>query len=396
MKIEDELRDALQRAAGSATPPSDAWDRIDRRRRGLEQPSVQRRLGIVLVAAAIAVGGIVVAIEAFDRVGSPVPQKSPVSPPEPIGLVQTFDLGWDASEASNDMASRDGYAWVSGYHHLTLFGPNGAQSSAPFKQGPFGLSSSSSAIWAAGFEPGTGSYVARFPLGSAVPDLRIPIADDLSVSTVVATDAAVWVFGHQRAGEDGNLGTLLRIDPTRGTIVKKLVLKDALPTSVGDNPIVYARSADDDALWILTAEIAEGELGKVALVRLDASTYETSIYDPGRVAAVVAGGGAVWLPAEHGAVRLDPETGDTTQVAVPGAHPWPFAATGDSAWFLGGDATEVELVRLDVSSDGIHIGLDVKVPRHSGWGSVDASYDGAGAVWLLYESGPLQKVTVGS
>ncbi len=396
MKIEDELREALRRGADSAAPSSDAWDRIELRRREPDQPSAQRRLGIMLAAAAIAIGGTVVAVEAFDRGDASVPRKSPATSLAPFGSVQTFDLRWEPSEASYDIASRDGYAWVSGYHHLTLFGPTDAQSSAAFKQGPFGLSSSSSATWAVGFEPGTGSYAARFPLGTAEPDLMVPIGDDLSVHGVVATDAAVWVFADQRGNVDGNLGTLIRLDPTTGTIVEKLVLSDALPASVGNDPIVYATSGDEDALWILTAEIGGGELGKMSLVRLDASTYQTRIYDPGLVSALVAGGGAVWLPAEHGAIRLDPDTGRTTRIDVPSAHPWPFAAAGDSAWFLGGTPTEVELIRVDVDEEGIHVGMDVAVPRRSDWGSVDATYDGAGAVWLLYEGGPLQKVSVGS
>jgi hypothetical protein len=396
MKIENDLREALQRAADSAAPSSDAWDEIDRRRREPDQASAQRRLGVVLVAAAIAIGGIVVAVEAFDRGDASVSQTSPAASSAPIGSVQTIDLGWDSSEASYGIASRDGYAWVSGYHHLTLFGPDGDQSPADFKQGPFGLSSSSTATWAAGFEPGTGSYVARFPLGSAVPDLVTPIPDDLSVHGVVATDAAVWVFAYQRGGEDGNLGTLIQVDPDTGQMIKSVGLKETLPNSVGNDPLVYATSADDDALWVLTAEIAGGELGKITLARLDASTYATRIYDPGRVSAFVAGSGAVWLPAEHGAIRLDPNTGDTTSVDLPGAHPWPFAVTGDSAWFLGGTATESELIRVDAGGEGIHVGLEVPVPRHSGWGSVEASYDGAGTVWLLYESGPLQRVSVGT
>jgi hypothetical protein len=394
MKIEDDLREALQRGADSVAPSSDAWDRIERRRREPDQPSAQRRLGIALLAAAIAVGGIVFAIKAFDR-GEPLPHKSPAASLAPIGSVQTFDLGWASSEASYGITSRDGYAWASGYHHLTLIGPDDEQTPADFQQGPFDLSSSSTATWTAGFEPGTGSYVARFPLGSAVPDLNAPIADDLSVNGVVATDATVWVFAYQRGGQDGNLGTLIQLDPDTGRVVKRMGLKETLPAGVGNDPIVYASSADDDALWILTAEIAGGELGKITLVRLDASTYATRIYDPGRVSAFVAGSGAVWLPAEHGAVRLDPDTGDTTSVDLPAAHPWPFAVSGNSAWFLGGTATEVELIRVDGDAGGIRVGREVPVPRRSGWGSVDASYDGAGKVWLLYESGPLQEVDVG-
>jgi hypothetical protein len=212
---------------------------------------------------------------------------------------------------------------------------------------------------------------------------------------VVATDLAVWVFAYGGT-EDGSLGTLLRLDPATGNTVKTMVLNDVVPATVGHDPIVYATSADEDALWILTAEVAGGELGKITLVRLDASSYQTRVFDPGRVAAFAVGGGAIWLPAAHGAIRLDQESGNETRVEVPGAHPWPFAVSGDSAWFVAGTATEIELVRLDVDGEGIKVGLDVPVPRQSSWGSVDASYDGDGSVWLLYETGRLQKVSVGS
>jgi hypothetical protein len=123
MKIEDDLREALQRAARSATPSSDAWETIDRRRRDPVTVSAQRRLGVVLVAAAIAVGGIAVAIKAFDRHDASGPQNSPASS-LPVGSVQTFDLAWEPSESRYDIAAIAGYAWASGYHSLTLVGPD--------------------------------------------------------------------------------------------------------------------------------------------------------------------------------------------------------------------------------------------------------------------------------
>jgi hypothetical protein len=395
MKIEDDLREALERASRSATPSSDAWDSIDRRRRDPDQSSTQRRLGIILVAAAIAVSGLAVAIKAFDQGGASLPHDTP-EPLAPIGSVQTFDLGWDPSESSNAITSNDGYAWVAGNQTTTLVGSDGTMTPIPFEQGPFGLSASSSGAWAVGFEPGSGSYVAHMGVGSANPGLIQPLPNDLSVSSVVATDKAVWVFGGRRDQTDGTLGTLLRVDPNSFAIVKRIELNGAMPSAVGTDPIVYATSADGDALWILTAEVAGGELGKITLVRLDASTYATRVYDPGRVSAVVAGGGAVWLPAEHGVIRLDPATGNTTHVEVPTAHPWPFAATDNSAWYLGGTATQVDLVRLDVDGERVQIGMELHVSRQSEWGSVAASYDGAGTVWLLYENGRLQKVSVGA
>src|SRR3954471_2794168 len=395
MKIERDLREALERASRSATPSSDAWDRIERRRRDPDQSSTQRRLGIILVAAAIAVSGLAVAIKAFDQGGASLPHDTP-EPLAPIGSVQTFDLGWDPSESSNAITSNDGYAWVAGNQTTTLVGSDGTITPIPFEQGPFGLSASSSGAWAVGFEPGSGSYVAHMGMVNPTPGLIQLLPDDLSVSSVVATDDAVWVFGGRRDQTDGTLGTLLRVDPNSFAIVNRIELNRVMPSAVGTDPIVYATSADEDALWILTAEVAGGQVGKITLVRLDASTYATRVYDPGRVSAVVAGGGAVWLPAEHGAVRLDPDTGKTTRVEVPGVQPSPFAATDGSAWYVGGTPTQVDLLRLDVDGEGIHVGLDVPVPRHSGWGSVAATYDGAGTVWLLYENGRLQKVSVGS
>src|SRR5207248_702671 len=103
-----------------------------------------------------------------------------------------LDLGWDASESSSALSSLDGYAWEAGNQHSGLVASDGSITPLPLKQAPFGLASSSSATWAAGFEPGFGNYVARFPVGSAAPDLKIPM--DLGINgNVVATGNAVWV-----------------------------------------------------------------------------------------------------------------------------------------------------------------------------------------------------------
>jgi hypothetical protein len=246
------------------------------------------------------------------------------------------------------------------------------------------------------FDPKSGDYVARYASGSAVPDLTIPM--DLGVNgQVVATANAVWVFGYQHGGEDGNLGTVVRLDPNTGAVVKRLVINSILPAGISTDSILYAVSGDDAALWLLVAELRNGELGQISLVRLDATTYGTKAFDGGNVSKLVAGNGAVWLPGENGPVRLDPATGRLTQLDIPNQGAYPFAASQGAVWVLGGSATTTQLFRLDlVDGEPTGVGLHVSVDRKPSWGSVDASFDGAGSVWLLYEGGPLQEVQVGS
>jgi hypothetical protein len=394
MKIEDDLRDALARASTSANPSADAWERVERRSSEPLQPSTGKRIVVALVAALIGLGGVVVATRAFDGGGANV-QQSPVTSHGPIGSVETFDIGWDASESSSAISSLDGYAWEAGNQHSALVAPSGELTPLPFKQAPFGLASSSSATWAAGFEPGFGDYVARFPAGSSVPDLTIPMAFGVN-GDVVATDNAVWIFGYDHGGDDGKLGSVVRLDPNTGTVLKKLALNSLLPPDISTDSLLYATSGDDAGLWLLIAEIRNGELGQISLLRVDATTYETKAYDPGDVSKLLAGDGAVWLPGQHGPVRLDPSTGGTTELDIPDRGAYPFAVSQDAVWFLGGSATRIELFRLDlVNGQPAGVGLHVSVDRKSSWGSVDASFDGAGSVWLLYESGPLQEVQVG-
>jgi streptogramin lyase len=335
-------------------------------------------------------------VTAMDEVIASIrPPSSTASPSTAIGSVQTIDLGWDSSESSTALASLQGFAWVSGYRHSSLIDQAGESTPLPFKQGPFSLSSSASATWATGYEPGSGDYVARFQPGSAVPDLMTVPIGDLGLPQVVATNTALWVFGDDRQTDDGSLGTLLRLDPNTGAVVKKVRLDTIAPTGL-EHAIVYATSADDQAVWIVMAELRNEELGTISLVRLDASTYETTTYDPGRVAALVAGDGAVWLPGEHGPVRLDPVTGQTLPLDIPDEGAVPFAASKDAVWFLGGSSTTVELFRLDlINGEPAGVGLDLTVDRGRLWGFVTASFDDAGSVWLLYESGPLQEVQVG-
>jgi hypothetical protein len=397
MKIEDELREALRVAADTARPSMDAWERIENRRRGLAPISLRRRMGVALLAAIIGLAGVLFVVRAFDRGDGQVPRESPSSS-DRIGTVRTIDLGWDRSVSSTAISARDGYALVSGTQHTPtlMIGPNGERSTLPFEQGPDDLTSTSSAIWAVGYQLGTGSYVARFAPGNPVPNLMIPMANR-GLDSLLATDTAIWVFGYDDAAGRAGLGTLLQLDPTSGSIVKELTLDDLIPGPAGANRIRFGSSADDTAVWMLIAEPHNGLLGPITLVRMDTSTYDITTYDPGSASELLAANGVVWLPAENGPIRLDPETGRKTPLPVPDPNAVPFAATPDAVWCWAGTPRNVQLFRMDFEGgEPTAVGLRVDVRRQPDWGSVDVVYDGAGKVWLLYEGGPLQEVTVGT
>jgi hypothetical protein len=386
---DDDIREALGQAARSAAPSPDAWEQMQQRhvrgRRGW------RRLATASVAAIVAVGALAYVVSAFDG------ERVAITPSVPApGHVDVFDLGWNTNEAATAIAAAGGYAVTAGWHTTSLVGTDGAITPVTYRQGPRGLAATPQDIWATGFEPDSGSYVSRLPIGSASPDLTIPLDSvgpgRLSGSSIVASETAVWVFGNDKGGDDGYLGTAIQIDPASGRIVHTLNL-DAVVG--GPFNVLYAESADKDALWLVVARITAGELQKVMLVRIDPTTYVAQTYHPGFVAAVVGADGSAWLYSSNGPVRLDPTTGDTRPVPVPDQHAVPIAAAGDNVWFLGGSPIEVRLFRVTVDGDRAVLADEFDVTRNRLWGSVLSAYDpSAGAMWLLYENGVLHRVQV--
>jgi hypothetical protein len=67
MSIEDDLRTSLRRAARTAEPSPDAWDRLVSARP--PGPPRRSRLAAGIVAAAVALGGFVLVVRAFDDTG---------------------------------------------------------------------------------------------------------------------------------------------------------------------------------------------------------------------------------------------------------------------------------------------------------------------------------------
>jgi hypothetical protein len=392
MKIERSLRETLTSVAERLSPAPDAWESVVRELDGDVHVSVARRAVIVGVAAVIALAGFGVAIAAF----RPAAPDATRAASQPVGSTSTLALSWPPDASSSSLAARDGFAWVSGTGGATLIGPEGVVGDLPFEQGPFGLSASSTGTWAAGFEPGTGSYVARFDPSSVGPNLTIPLGP-FAAHSLLATNDSVFVFGQDAGEADGDLGTVVKFDAGTGSELATANLGSLVVGTT--HPTVVASSQDAGELWILVANIAQGATVSTTLIELNADDlHEESTRNVQGGSDMVAAFGGVWLPGLDGPLRLDPSTGHATGVNVPDNRAIPVAATADGVWFMGGSDEQARLYFVPVNQDGVATGTirEVDVEREPIWGSVEATYDGSGRIWMLYEDGHVQDVVVGS
>jgi hypothetical protein len=169
-------------------------------------------------------------------------------------------------------------------------------------------------------------------------------------SAVAAGAGALWVLG-----DDGDTGTVRRLDPATGRPLGRLVI-------VGDSPTAIAAGAG--AVWVVRAG---GELVRIDPVSGDVGPARQL---PASGLSVTAGPGGVWV----GGVCLPeptPATACSRQVAL-GIDPATGAPDGRRALLPGGQARSVRLVGSTLWLWG---------PRQHGAGTVLARADAAtGAV----------------
>jgi hypothetical protein len=392
MRIEDEIREVLHSVARRVGHAPDAWDRLRMVQEGAQPIPAARRLAVILAAASIGLVGVGIAALAFRGTRSVPPA---VGPSSDVGSSRTLDLHWAASASSFGIAARDGWAWVSGSGGASLVGSDESIRPLPFAQGPFGLDATPSATWAVGYDPEGGAYVARFESPTSEPDLSIPMGG-FAPQSVVADEDSVWVFGDAPENEDDALGTLLRLDASTGTELARAQL-GRLVTGMSQ-PVLLASSVDQSDIWIMVSDVQGGRVQSTSLIALDAQSLSrraTFALEGGSY--VLAAHGGVWIQGDQGPVVVDPSSGDTTSIDVPDQHAVAFAQVPDGVWLVGGNSEEVRLFLVGVGGTGAPTGVqrEIDVARQAAWGSADATYDDSGRVWLLYEDGHVQEVSVG-
>jgi streptogramin lyase len=188
---------------------------------------------------------------------------------------------------------------------------------------PGGLAAGDGAVWAFGFQ---GSDMTRIDAATGIAQtLHVAGA---SAAGIAYGDGALWVLSL-------NPARILEVDPASGAVRAAFPLRPPFPARYS---LIEAwwLAFGDGAVWVTLPNYG-------AVARLDTAThairYARTPY--GRPFGVAVGGGSIWVATDHGVLRLDSATGNTTGAALlPTASRSGFAsiAFGDgAAWYTNYD-----------------------------------------------------------
>ncbi|MET0773699.1 MAG: hypothetical protein ABWZ82_11480 [Candidatus Limnocylindrales bacterium] len=194
----------------------------------------------------------------------------------------------------------------------------------------------------------------------------IPLADRLCQG-MVASDDAIWA-----CAADG----LVRIDPATNAIA------DVVPVELAR--AFYRLAFGGGKVWALGSEASVGD----TIVALDPATgMLTSTPAGGPATGMTYGFDALWLalPRSGSVIRLDPETGETTELVTGLPSPTQIVAGADSLWVTlhGGQEDEArpgdpQVARIDPATGDVIATFSIGgSPR----GGVDV-LAGEDAIWV--------------
>jgi hypothetical protein len=358
-------------------------------------PHPAKRIRVGIAAALVFLVPAAFAWNALRR-SSPItsaPSES-VSPsltaPSPGTVLVDVDLGGGSSRM---LAAIDGVAWASTTETFARLEAGTPAVPLPMRQPPSTLiASPSGGVWFGGFEPGTGPYVARISGSEGSPDIVIPLPPDTSVSHLAASKTALWALVQPTDGLTP--GVLYRIDPNNGTVLDRVTLSELTAADPSNGVTVWDMSADESSVYLAVADM-DHSLDMATnhrIVRIDvADGAVTATYKGDFAIYCVVASGTVWTGGAE-PIRLDSDLSNPQKLALP-LHTYPFGYGSGQVWFI--DQSSKKIIRLvAVNATDDQIATDVSIPELTGWGSVEATYDGAGHVWLFYENGRVQEIAV--
>lgn len=208
----------------------------------------------------------------------------------------------------------------------------------------------------------------------ASPQVTAPaaVAKDLdlggSPSGVVFDFGSVWVGLYDR-------GTVDRIDPATGTIMKTITVGDPtklLARARDTHGVPSAVTSGFGSIWAVGAD------GRLA--RIDPATNAAMTFDVGVVGeALATGEGAVWITShDDGAVvRFDPTAGAVTNTITGLGALFGVAVASGSVWVVSKSGHEV--LRLDPTRGTVT--ARIAAERNPDWVTA-----GAGSVWVTRET----------
>ncbi len=375
--------------------------------RPLETPlSGVRRIGIVVLALAIAAVAFGFSVAALRRSHNEVPASQGSTPPaaspaSPVRAQVTNMLRFDGYVCCG--AYGDGSLWLSvsnadgsfGGHLVRIDADTGKTADdipvpgvPTWEVGGGGLSVGDGSVWIATSATGEGTLNSPGG-GSDALLVRVDTSTDevvdqvnlggLHGDDVVVDDTGVWVL----IDGAGNQMHVIRIDPTNDQIVADIPLDSTYAhfiLSAGGRVLVLGNRGDPRNLaepisWVHVIDpfsntvVDSVSLGDYA--RLDEAPDGT----------------VLWGLGTHGAIAFDPSTGSVTSISDSAGTGDAVAAGEGRLWYFGLDRAEVQGVDMATGS------VDVQVRLPEGATPI-ALITSPGAVWVMDYSEKVYRIAL--
>jgi len=368
MRIEQKLRDAFNKRAGSAGTSND-WPEIQARIAKRDHRNlVLQRVGAAALTLGVVGGGMVLLWLAF----TPGTRSTNEASGQP-GEVPSFPASEVAVGGSpRDVAAGLGAIWVSeaaGDQVLRLDPTTGqVERSIAVNGAPGSLAAAASGIWVAGVQEDNAGVLWKIDPATDEVVATIPLATDQTRQNaidVAASDESVWVTAR---GPSDSSYALLRVDPQ--------AVVTALPFTgyLGDVAV-----DDSGAVWVLRSD--QDISGPADLVRLDPVSNEITVIVPAKanMGSLAISADAVWASSyqwteggEPALLRIDIASGSVDRIPVSGGvHTFGMATDGTGVWFITrtapsegfvvarwNDTTDEMDAQAELSGDPVSVAFD--------------------------------------
>jgi len=376
MRIDEQIRDRLERSLRSVEAPPTQVDPVIRRARSLRR----RRRAVGVLIAALGIVALGVPLVLLSPLGARDHEPGGISGTEPGRLVVSARV--PLAPGITDVVTGFGGVWVTGNEGVVRVDPATDQIVAEIRV------------------PGTGDYstiaVGEGSVWVTAPELRPDgsrgnlVRIDPAINEIAATIHLGGPIGGVAVGggsvwvtlPDSGASTVFRIDPTSDRVL------GSVPAAEGGGPVVYG----EGSVWI-TNSWAGG-----SVTEIDPATGD--VVDTLDVPSVQAvGDGSLWGATGDSVLRIDPDSG-AVQATIPIARAQDVVVDGSTVWVLvsprSSDPTlfypiagTAGVVRIDPTTDrviGVSVALDDLQP-------IALAADDQG-VWVAdYDDGILSRIS---
>jgi hypothetical protein len=376
MKLDDEIRDRLERSLVSVSPPPTEVEPVMHRARSLRR----RRRAVAVLVGAVAVVALVAPLVVLAPLGGDEEVPRTIGP-EPARVVISARI--PIARGLTDVATGLGAVWVTGNEGVARVDPATDEVVAEIAvegTGDFSaIAVGEGSVWVTA--PDLRSDGSRGNLVRIDPDTN-EIAATIHIGGPIRGVAigagSVWV-----GLPDEGTGRVFRVDPSTDEVV------DSVRVGVGVGSVVFG----EGSVW------ANHEFGLNTVTRIDAESLEVA----GTLDELVvkaAGEGSLWGASGDAVVRIDPGSG-AVQASIPVERAQDVALDGSDAWVLASPRSSDPTLFMPIAGTAAVRLVDAATDRVVGEAMALDDLQpigiaaGEGGAWVVdYDAGVLTRIAV--